>query len=165
MALKAITASWTSIVFRSLMFLLIWWVLTDGSAASWGIGLPAVLLAVISSSALLPPVHLSWLECIKFIPFFLRHSITGGLDVAWRAFHPRLPITPDLIEYPLRLPEGLPSVLMVNIVNLLPGTLSAALDQGLMKVHILDSTNDVTGELTSVEEKVARVFGITLVTR
>ena len=165
MAHKTITTIWPSIVFRSLMFLLIWWVLTDGSAASWWIGLPAVLFAVITSSALVPPVHLAWLECIKFIPFFLRHSMTGGIDVAWRAFHPRLPITPDLIEYPLRLPQGLPSVLMVNIVNLLPGTLSAALDQNLMKVHILDSTNDVTGELASVEEKVARVFGITLVTR
>ncbi|MES9944702.1 MAG: Na+/H+ antiporter subunit E [Candidatus Thiodiazotropha sp.] len=51
----------------------------------------------------------------------------SGLDVAWRAFHPRMPITPELIVYPLRLPPGLPRVILVNTVSLLPGTLGTEL--------------------------------------
>ena len=53
--------------------------------------------------------------------------LKGGVYVAWRAFDPRMPITPELIEYPLRLPPGLPRVILVNMVSLLPGTLSAEL--------------------------------------
>jgi len=90
------------------------------------------------------------------------NSLIGGIDVAWRAFHPRLPIAPDLIEYPLRLPPGQSQVFMANTVNLLPGTLSAALDRNIMKVHVLDSQKDFLSELEAVEQNVARIFGLSL---
>jgi len=46
---------WSTIVSRGGLFSLIWWVLTDGTVSSWWIGVPAVLLAVSSSIALIPP--------------------------------------------------------------------------------------------------------------
>jgi multicomponent Na+:H+ antiporter subunit E len=147
---------------RVVLFSLIWWLLTDGAAAAWWIGVPAVLFAVMASITLLPPVHLVWYEWLRFIPFFLMRSLIGGTDVAWRAFHPRLPIDPELIEYPLRLPPGLSRVFMSNTVNLLPGTLSAALDRSIMKVHVLDRQKDFLAELEAVEQNVARLFGISL---
>lgn len=157
-----ITTNGISIMLRLATFLLIWWILTDGSTASWWFGVPAVLLALITSIILLPPMHLVWYECIKFVPFFLFSSLTGGIDVARRAFHPRLPIDPDIIEYPLRLPAGLPQVFMSNTVNLLPGTLSVALERNILKVHVLDSQKDYLGELDAVEQHVARVFGLSV---
>lgn len=160
--MKITTNGFMSIVSRTGMLLLIWWILTDGAASSWWIGVPAVVLAVMASVALLPPVHLVWYECLRFVPFFLMRSLIGGTDVAWRAFHPRMPIDPDLIEYPLRLPPGLSRVFMSNTVNLLPGTLSAALDQNIMKVHVLDRKKDFLAELEAVEQNVARLFGISL---
>ena len=162
MAEYKITTNGFSIVLRLGTFLLIWWVLTNGMVSSWWFGVPAVLLALITSIALVPPMSLVWYECIKFVPFFLKNSLIGGIDVAWRAFHPHLPIAPDLIEYPLRLPSGLSQVFMVNTVNLLPGTLSAALDDNTLKVHVLDSQNDFFSELEEVEQHVARIFGLSL---
>jgi multicomponent Na+:H+ antiporter subunit E len=147
---------------RGLLFSIIWWILADGSALSWWIGVPAVLLAVIASIALVPPVGLAWVEFLRFIPFFFKHSLMGGADVAWRAFHPSLPIAPCLIEYPLHLPPGLPQVFMANTVSLLPGTLSAELEQGVLQVHLLDSQKDFIVELEAVETNVARVFGLSL---
>jgi multicomponent Na+:H+ antiporter subunit E len=93
-----------------------------------------------------------------FVPFFLWHSLKGGVDVAWRAFHPRLPITPELIEYPLRLPPGLPRVILVNTVSLLPGTLSAELGGQVLKVHVLDSLGDFLAELETLEQRVGCMF-------
>lgn len=93
------------------------------------------------------------------MPFFLIRSLLGGADVAWRAFHSGMPIAPDLIEYPLRLPPGLPQVFMANTVSLLPGTLSASLNQGIQKLHVLDGRNGVLAELEAVEQRVARMFG------
>lgn len=153
---------WSTVVSRVLLYSLLWWALTDGSAASWWIGVPAVLLAVIASAMLLPPVPLNWRELVKFAPFFLRRSLLGAADVAWRSFHPRVPITPDLIDYPLRLPPGLSRVMLLNIVNLLPGTLSAELDGHVLRVHVLDSLGDVMPELQTLERRVARISNVPL---
>jgi len=157
-----ITTYGFSIVLRLSMFLLIWWALSNGIPSSWWFGAPAILLALIISIALVPPINLVWYECFRFIPFFLKNSLVGGVDVAWRAFHQRLPIAPDLIDYPLRLPRGLSQVFMANTVNLLPGALSAALENNTLKVHVLDSQKDFLGELEEVEQHVARIFGLTL---
>ena len=154
-----ITTNGLSIVLRLATFLLIWWVLTDGMSSSWWFGVPAILLALITSIALVPPINLVWYECVRFIPFFLKNSLVGGVDVAWRAFSARLPIAPELIDYPLRLPPGLSQIFMANTVNLLPGTLSAALENNTLKVHVLDKQKDFLGELEAVEQQVARMFG------
>lgn len=162
MKIHKITTNGFSIVLRLATFLLIWWVLTDGMASSLWFGVPAILLALISSIVLIPPLNLIWYECVRFIPFFLKNSLIGGIDVAWRAFHPRLPIAPDLIEYSLKLPAGFSQVFMANTVNLLPGTLSAALENNILKVHVLDSQKDFLCELKAVEQHVAQIFGLSL---
>ena len=89
-------------------------------------------------------------------------SLLGGVDVAWRAFHPSMPIAPEIIEYPLRLPPGLPRVFMMNTVNLLPGTLSATLERSVLKVHVLVRQKAYLPELKAVEHSVARLFGLSL---
>jgi len=150
----------STLLSRGLLFALIWWILTDGVAASWLIGVPAVVLAVAASITLVPPVPMAWSEVLRFMPFFLRHSLLGGVDVARRAFQPSLPIDPDLIEYPLRLPPGLPQVFMANTVSLLPGTLCTALDHNVLKVHVLDRQTDFLAELQMVEQRVSRLFNL-----
>lgn len=152
----------STIVVRGFMFSLIWWILSDGALASWLIGVPAVLLALAASVALLPPVPVVWFELLKFVFFFLRHSLLGGVDVARRVFQPDMPIDPDLVTYPLRLPSGLPQVFMANIVSLLPGTLSAALDHNVLTVHVLDRQTGFLAELQAVEGLVARTFNLPL---
>ena len=154
--------NWLAMISRGLLFLFIWWILTDGASHSWWIGVPIVFLALVSSTALLEPQPFRWYEFIKFIPFFLLRSLLGGVDVAWRAFHPSLPIVPDIFEYTTRLPLGMPQVFMANTISLLPGTLSATLDGGIIKVHVLDTQNDFMAELKIVEKRVARVFGVSL---
>ncbi len=148
-----------SMVIRGWLFLFIWWVLTDGDTSSWSIGLPAVMLTIIVSIILIPPTHLVLIRVIWFVPFFLIYSFKGALDVAWRVFHPRLPISPDLIKYPLSLPPGLAQVLMINLVNLLPGTLTAQLEHNVLTIHVLDIGNDFKTELITIEQHVAKIFG------
>ena len=155
---------WSTLVSRGLLFSSIWWILTDGTAASWWIGIPAVLLALITSVALLAPVQFNWFEFARFVPFFLVRSLLGGVDVAWRAFHPGLPIAPEFVEYPLRLPPGLARVFMVNVVSLLPGTMTTEIGQNRLRVHVLDGRKDIFPEFEAVEQGVARMFRISLAT-
>jgi len=162
MTLIKARTDWLTLASRGILFSLIWYVLTGGAIASWWIGVPAVLLAILSSTLLLPPASFIWHEFLRFLPFFLVRSLAGGADVAWRAFHPRMPIAPKLIEYPLQLPSGLPQVILVNTVNLLPGTLCAELGEQYMKVHVIDGQKDCLSELEALEQHVARIFGKSL---
>lgn len=147
---------------RAVLFTLIWWVLADGAMASWPVGVPVVLLTTIVSMALLPPFSWSLIGIIRIVPFFLWHSLCGAVDVARRAFHPGLPISPGLYYYQWHLPPGLPQIFMANMVSLLPGTLSAELADEYLCVHVLDQTGAFTSDLSILEEYVARLFALNL---
>lgn len=155
---KKVTLS--SITVRLLLFLFIWWVLTDGDVSSWWIGLPAVILSTIVSIRLLPPVSILYLRLVGFIPLFLVYSFKGAVDVALRVFHPRLPISPGMVEYRLNLPYGLPRVFMVNLVNLIPGTLTVQLEENVLAIHLMDIRDDFKAELIALEKQVASIFGL-----
>lgn len=155
--MKNITLS--SLLFRISLFLLTWWILTDGNASSWWIGLPAVILSTIISITLFPPTHIRFIRFTAFIPLFLIYSIKGAFDVALRVFNPRLPISPDMVKYSLNLPPGLPRIFMINLVNLIPGTLTVALEDNELSIHIMDSQHDFKTELMQLEEQVAKIFG------
>jgi len=155
----------TSTVQRAALFAVFWWLLTDGAPTSWFIGLPTVIFAAVISTALIPPSTFVWHELVRFVPFFLVRSLSGGFDVAWRALHPRLPIAPVVFEYTLRISPGLPRVFVANTVNLLPGTLSADLTRERLKVHVLDRRHDFRAEVAAVEQRVARLFGERLINR
>ena len=153
-----------SAVIRALLFTLIWWILTDGAMNSWLVGAPVVLLSTIASIMLLPPFSWSLTGIIRFIPFFLWRSLCAATDVARRALHPRLPIAPGLYYYRWRLPPGLPQIFMTNIVSLLPGTLSTELGHKYLCVHVIDHTGAFSSELSIIEEYVARLFALNLLT-
>jgi multicomponent Na+:H+ antiporter subunit E len=148
---------------RAALFALLWWVLTDGAMDSWLVGAPVVVFGTLVSVLLLPPFSWSLTGIIRFIPFFLWRSLCGGADVARRALDPRLPISPGIYDYRWRLPPGLPRVFMANTVSLLPGTLSAEMDEEYVHVHILDQTGDFASRLAMTEVRVAGLFGLNLV--
>ncbi len=149
---------------RAVLFALMWWVLTDGAVDSWQVGAPVVLSATLASVVLLPPSSCSLTGVVRFVPFFLWRSLCGGVDVARRALHPRLPISPGLFHHRWRLPPGLPRVFMANTVSLLPGTLSAGVDKEYLHIHVLDQTGNFASELPLIEARVAELFGLNLVT-
>lgn len=152
----------TDIILRAPIFLFIWWAITDGDPVSWWIGLPTVALAAIISHYLIPKTNINWYELFKFIAYFCSRSLVGGIDVARRALHPKLPIVPALIEYPVRLPTGIPQVLFINTISLLPGTLIADSHRDALKVHVLDETSEFIEEIRTLEQSIAKIFVVTL---
>ena len=146
-------------LFRGFLFASIWWVLTNGVFSSWLIGVPAVAMATLASLVLLPASSWSLSGLLRFMPFFIWQSIRGGLDVASIALHPRLPLSPILYDYRLRLPTGLPRVFMANIVNLLPGTLSVDMDAEILRIHILNESGNHAEDLLRLEDLILDVVG------
>lgn len=151
---------WSVILPRAVLFSALWWTLAGASPSSWWVGVPAIVLALIASVKLFPSKQFVWRNLVVFVPRFLWRSLLGGVDVAWRALHPARPIAPALLQYPLRLPPGLPQVFMANTVSLLPGTLSATIEDSVLTVHVLNSRGDIQEELRKVEDDVARLLAV-----
>lgn len=150
------------LVIRAALFALLWWLLTEGQTDSWFFGIPVVILATVFSTVLAPPIPRSIIGLLQFVPFFLSQSLRGGVDVAWRALHPSLPIAPILVDYPLRLPDEQARVFLANTVSLLPGTLSVRLESNNLQLHVLDGNSDYRTELETLERLVAALFMLSL---
>lgn len=116
------------------------WLIFDG-LSGWPVG----LLAAAAGGALAgwlsegPPFRWNPFRLVGFAGFFVVESFRGGLDVAWRTLHPRMPVNPHFFEYAIALPEGQPRTLLISVISLLPGTLSAELDsdRNVLFVHAL----------------------------
>jgi len=128
---------------------------------SWPIGAPVIAIAVVVSVATSGRHTTHWvlLGALKFFLFFVWKSVVGAIDVARRAFHPRLPLEPVLREYRLRLPDGHGKVFFVNVVSLLPGTLSVELKSAGLVIHVLDGVGPYVQELKILEEQIGHMFG------
>jgi multicomponent Na+:H+ antiporter subunit E len=147
---------------RAAAFAVLWWVLAAGDVGSWVIGVPVSLGAAAVSLSLAPHKLWRWrlIGMARFIPFFLRESLRGSIDVAIRALHPRLPLAPEVVHYRLRLPDDFARVFLANTVSLLPGSLSADLQHDRLSVHVLDRSLPVEATLRSLERRVAGLFGV-----
>ncbi len=150
----------TGLIFRATIFVFTWWVLTKGANDSWQVGIPAILIAIYMSCRLFRPGsgHWSLRGSIGFAIFFIKSSILSGIDIVWRTYHPRLPLNPAMIEYPLRLTSSAARNLFVCTVSLLPGTVSVEIDAHRLIIHVLDASRPFKRELNIIENRVAAVF-------
>jgi multicomponent Na+:H+ antiporter subunit E len=144
------------------LFAALWWILTDGVAASWMIGAPIVLLAAWLSRSLWADPPLSLLGVARFVPFFAYQSLAGATDVAKRALQPRMPLYPGVVRHRLRLPPGVARVSLANVVSMLAGTLSADLEGDELVIHALDVRNDLHAMVEDLEPRIAAVFNLPL---
>jgi len=146
-----------------LVFLsLLWGLITKGDVESLVVGFPCVLLALVAFQ------HLGSSQDLQFklhrLPgfalWFLRESLRGGIDVATRALSPSVKLDPGFHRYPMNLPQGSVRVFFVNCLSLLPGTLSAAIEQDDVILHVLDSNQAILTDTRTAETRVAKLFGI-----
>jgi multicomponent Na+:H+ antiporter subunit E len=118
--------------------------------------------AALLVSARLPPrpaVRLSAGGVLRFLPFFAVHAARGGIDVALRALLPGRGVDPGYADYDIRIRHPAGRVIFANTVSLMPGTFTARLDGGRLRVHTLDAGADVAANLAAVERRVAGMFG------
>lgn len=154
----------TTISGRMILLLLVWWTLTEGDPSGIGFGLVIVTLVTAISVRLFPPgtARIRPMPFCLFVLFFAGRSVTAGIDVARRLLSPSLPVSPGFLTFHLNLPEGGPRWLLANTLSLMPGTLSVSLDGARLDLHCLDTRDPIEADVRAVEQKVARVFGLSL---
>ena len=153
-----------TVLWRIVLFIAAWWILTQGKADSWGIGLVSIVSALIVSLILLPPglFRFSFAGLFFFLLYFLNRSLKGGFQVALMAVQLDLDLHPNIQKIPLRLPEGLGRVILVNTLNLQPGTLSVDLTASSLYLHVLDERQPIEAQVRDIEKLIAHMLCVEL---
>lgn len=149
----------TAIV-RGAGFLALWVVLIGLDPLDFAVGVFAAAAATWTSLRLLPPGshRLRFAALPRLALRFLWQSVVAGVDVARRAFDPRLPLKTGFVVYPTRYPRGPARNAFASLTSLLPGTVPAEDDaQGLL-YHCLDVEQPVAEQLAAEEQAVSRAL-------
>lgn len=154
---------------RGAAFFALWIVLIQSAKpADVLVGAFSTVAATWVSLRLLPPAA----GCLRFgvlltlVPHFLWESVLAGVDVARRAFDPRLPLRPGFVDCPLDLAPGFARNTFSTITSLLPGSVPAGESDGpadragggALVYHCLDTTQPVVEQLWKEERLLARAL-------
>lgn len=149
-------------VLRAGGFLAVWIALIGWNPLDLVVGSLTAATATWLSLILLPPRHrtgrVTLVALLRLAAHFLRQSVVAGLDVARRAFDPRLPLQPGFVSYPLRFPPGSARNVFASWTSLLPGTVPVADDGETLLYHCLDVGQPIAEQLAREEEWLAPLF-------
>jgi multicomponent Na+:H+ antiporter subunit E len=124
-------------------------------ALVWSVELPDIITGVIVSllivwlfsdifpaelTKLMNPVRIFW--SILYIPVFLWHVIKSNFDVAYRVFHPEIPIHPGIVKVKSTLKNELARTFLANSITLTPGTLTIDFIDDNIYVHWINIISD-----------------------
>ena len=150
-----------TIFLRGIGFLVLWLILAGLNPGDLPAAAVAVVAATWTSLRLLPPrgSRLSLPGIARLALHFPRQSLMAGIDIARRAFDPRLPLRPGFVTVSLRLPPGMRRDAFCAFASLLPGTLPTDTnDDGTLLVHCLDVGEPVAAQMAADEALFARTL-------
>jgi multicomponent Na+:H+ antiporter subunit E len=147
------------LLLRTAGYLLLWLVLVGGTE-NLLFGVATAVVAAALSLRLLPrgELRLRPVKLLAITLHFLWQSVRAGIDVAWRAFHPRLPLAPGIVIYRPELPPGTARTLFTSYTSLLPGTVPCGDEDGTVVYHCLDMTQPNADLLAAEEEWLRDAF-------
>ena len=95
---------------------------------------------------------------LALAPHFLWESVLAGIDVARRALAPSLPLRPGFVNCPLGFPPGFARNTFSTITSLLPGSVPAGDNDGVLVYHCLDTAQPMVEQLWEEERLFARAL-------
>jgi multicomponent Na+:H+ antiporter subunit E len=146
---------------RALLYLGVWIVVDQSAKPSHlVVGLLASAAAAWASVKLLPPAsgRVRMGALLLLLPRFLWQSLVAGLDVARRAFAPRLDLQPGFVEYPTQLPPGSARSAFELIASLMPGSVPSDEREQIIEFHCLDVRQPVAEQLAAEERAYAKAL-------
>jgi multicomponent Na+:H+ antiporter subunit E len=153
--------SWKQLLIHSTLLSLLWLFLAGVDTTAWVVALPTVILALTVSLRLSQShqQHLQWHLLPAFFFKLLFEMLRGGVQTSIVALIPNKRLRPGMVSIPLELSGTSSRTLLINILNLVPGTLSVMQNGDVLLVHVLDMRVDVAGDVLRLQRDVAAIFG------
>lgn len=147
---------------RALLLFALWLMVAGHDIADLPIGIATAAAATWASLRLLPPSRLRlrlW-SLTSFGVHFLKQSVVSGVQVAWLALSPSMPLRPGFVTYRSRLQSPSARSAFCALSSLLPGTLPVGSDdEGELLVHCLNVDQPVAANLAAEEALFSRMIG------
>ena len=146
---------------RASFFFGFWLILYGIKSPDFVVGALAAIAATWASLCLLSPGQrrLDLVALSKLLLRFPSQSIIAGVDVAWRALHPRMRLRPGFVIYFVRFPPGSTRNTFTTLTSLMPGTVPAGDENGQLVYHCLDVDQPIVSQLAAEEAALSRVLG------
>lgn len=128
-------------------------------SASWTVGVPMALIGG-ALTLFLPysaPYRLSPVAGLRFAKFVIVGILRGAIDVSRRSLSPQT-LQPGCLSWRTHLPQGRPRRLFAVAITLLPGTLTARIQDDMLTVHALDLSDATRAELKALESRIAELY-------
>lgn len=151
-----------SVTLRAAGLFGLWIMLAGAAPADLPVGLVAAAIATRVSLVLLPPAprRVDPLVLVRLILRFPWQSVVAGVDVARRAFAPRLRLRPGLVDCDVALPPGRLRAAFAGLSSLLPGTVPVGEpDAPRLLVHGLDIGEPIERQMAEEAALFARALG------
>ncbi len=82
---------------------------------------------------------LHFFKALAYCPWLIKEIMVAAWDVTKRILHPKLPISPTLVEFAPLQSTDIGLVIHANSITLTPGTISVEIEHGRFLVHALSS--------------------------
>ncbi len=111
-----------------------------------------------------PPSRFSWLAAttsrlVIYFPLLLWEIALANVHVARLVLHPRMPISPSLVEFESPLRTEASNAVLANSITLTPGTVTVDMSAHRFIVHCLSETSRQGIQDGTLLKRVARVYG------
>ena len=100
------------------------------------------------------PIHIGH-RALLYWPWLLLEIAKSNVEVARLILHPKMPISPVLVQVPAGQKTDLGQVIYANSITLTPGTVSVELEEGNILVHALTAAGATALEAGEMERRVA----------
>lgn len=149
-----------AVLARGLGYFALWVVLMGWAPDQLVFGALTAAVAAWVSLKLLPAgtLRLRPGPLLALLPRFLWQSVVAGVDVARRAFDPRLPLAPGYVVYRPRVAPGMARNVFTSYSSLLPGTVPCGEGDGGIVYHCLDVGQPIVEQLGIEEARLARAI-------
>jgi multicomponent Na+:H+ antiporter subunit E len=159
---EAITVTITSAVLsRGVIFFLLWQVMMQSlKPGDLIMGLLTAIAATWVSLYLLRPEsgRFRFRKLLALFPHFFWVSVLAGIDVARRAFDPRMPLQSGFVRCPLAYPPGLARNTFATFTSLMPGTVPVGESNEVLIYHCLDIAQPVVEQLWTEERLLSKAM-------
>jgi multicomponent Na+:H+ antiporter subunit E len=137
------------------ILLFAFWVVLSGKfdAFHLGIGAASAVCIALSTQHLLlrapaivsdgrhPLTAISWSRLLFYVPWLAWQIVLSSLQVAWLVLHPKMPISPCVVQCDIPLPHELARLTLANSITLTPGTITLDVEGDTFVVHALTTSS------------------------
>jgi multicomponent Na+:H+ antiporter subunit E len=84
---------------------------------------------------------IAWGRLLLYVPWLAWQVVLSSLQVAWVVLHPKMPISPCIVQFDTSLPHELARLTLANSITLTPGTITLDVEGDTFVVHALTTSS------------------------